>query len=124
MLNEAWSAISDRGYNFVVDKSDKIFIAGHRGLVGSALVRKLEGSGFANLVTRDRASLDLRNPEAVDRFFATEKPALAVLAAAKVGGIKANNDLPVEFLVENLQVQNNVIRAAHEKIGRASCRER
>src|SRR5205814_2701913 len=97
-----------------VEKSDKIFIAGHRGLVGSALVRKLEESDFTNLVTRDRASLDLRNTEAVDRFFATEKPALAVLAAAKVGGIKANNDLPVEFLVENLQVQNNVIRAAHE----------
>src|SRR5437868_4871666 len=114
MLNEAWSAISDRGYNFVVDKSDKIFIAGHRGLVGSALVRKLEGSGFANLVTRDRASLDLRNAEAVERFFAAERPALAVLAAAKVGGIKANNDLPVEFLVDNLQVQNNVMQAAYK----------
>ena len=97
-----------------VEKSDKIFIAGHRGLVGSALVRKLEESGFTNLVTRDRANLDLLNREAVDRFFATEKPTLAVLAAAKVGGIKANNDLPVEFLVDNLQIQNNVIRAAHE----------
>jgi GDP-L-fucose synthase len=97
-----------------VDKSDKIFIAGHRGLVGSALIRKLEQDGFTNLVMRDRAALDLRNTEAVDGFFATEKPALAVLAAAKVGGIKANNDLPVEFLVDNLQVQNNVIRAAHE----------
>jgi GDP-L-fucose synthase len=97
-----------------VDKSDKIFIAGHRGLVGSALVRKLEQSGFAHLVTRDRASLDLRNREDVDRFFAAERPALAVLAAAKVGGIKANNDQPVEFLVDNLQVQNNVLRAAYE----------
>ena len=97
-----------------VEKSDKIFIAGHRGLVGSALVRKLEESGFTNLVTRDRASLDLRDNDAVDRFFATERPTLAVLAAAKVGGIKANNDLPVEFLVDNLQIQNNVIRAAHE----------
>jgi GDP-L-fucose synthase len=97
-----------------VDKSDKIFIAGHRGLVGSALVRKLEESGFTNLATRDRASLDLRNPEAVDRFFAAERPALALLAAAKVGGIKANSDLPVEFLVQNLQVQNNVIQAAYE----------
>src|SRR5204863_1895963 len=85
-----------------------------RGLVGSALVRKLEESGFTNLVTRDRANLDLRNREAVDRFFATEKPTLAVLAAAKVGGIKANNDLPVEFLIDNLQIQNNVIRAAYE----------
>src|SRR6266480_4773871 len=97
-----------------VEKSDKIFIAGHRGLVGSALVRKLEENGFTNLVTRDRANLDLLNREAVDRFFATERPTLAVLAAAKVGGIKANNDLPVEFLVDNLQIQNNVIRAAHE----------
>src|SRR2546423_7733597 len=114
MLNKPCPAISDRGYNELVEKSDKIFIAGHRGLVGSALVRKLEQTGFTNLITRDRASLDLRNREAVDRFFATEKPALAVLAAAKVGGIKANNDLPVEFLVDNLQIQNNVIRAAHE----------
>jgi GDP-L-fucose synthase len=97
-----------------VEKSDKIFIAGHRGLVGSALVRKLERDGFTNLVTRDRASLDLRNFEAVNRFFGAEKPAFAVLAAAKVGGIKANNDLPVEFLVENLQVQNNAIQAAYE----------
>jgi len=97
-----------------VDKSDKIFIAGHRGLVGSALTRKLEQEGFTNLVTRDRASLDLRDAGAVGRFFAKEKPALVVLAAAKVGGIKANNDLPVEFLEDNLQVQNNVIRAAHE----------
>jgi GDP-L-fucose synthase len=114
MLNKPCSAISDRGYNELVDKSDKIFIAGHRGLVGSALVRKLEHDGFKNLLTRDRAALDLRNAEAVDGFFATEKPALVVLAAAKVGGIKANNDLPVEFLVENLQIQNNITRAAHE----------
>ncbi len=97
-----------------MDKSDKIFIAGHRGLVGSALVRTLEQGGFTNLLTRDRADLDLRNTEAVDRFFAAEKPALAVMAAAKVGGIKANNDLPVEFLIDNLEVQNNVIQAAHE----------
>ena len=97
-----------------MEKSDKIFIAGHRGLVGSALVRKLEADGFANLLVRDRAALDLRDTQAVDRFFAAEKPAAVVLAAAKVGGIKANNDQPVEFLVENLQVQNNVIRAAHQ----------
>jgi GDP-L-fucose synthase len=96
-----------------VEKSDKIFIAGHRGLVGSALVRKLEADGFTNLLVRDRAGLDLRDTEAVNRFFANEKPAIVVLAAAKVGGIKANNDQPVEFLVENVQVQNNVICAAH-----------
>jgi GDP-L-fucose synthase len=97
-----------------VDKSDKIFIAGHRGLVGSALVRKLAQDGFGNVLVRDRAALDLGNASAVDRFFAEEKPAGVVLAAAKVGGIKANNDLPVEFLLENLQMQNNVVRAAHE----------
>lgn len=97
-----------------MDKSDKIFIAGHRGLVGSALVRKFEKEGFANLLLRDRRALDLRDADAVGRFFATEKPAVVVLAAARVGGIKANNDEPVEFLVENLEIQNNVIRAAHE----------
>jgi GDP-L-fucose synthase len=97
-----------------VEKSEKIFVAGHRGLVGSALIRKLRQEGFSSVVTRDRAELDLRNELAVDRFFAEEKPALVVFAAAKVGGIKANNDLPVEFLLDNLQIQNNVIRAAHE----------
>src|SRR5436190_17888228 len=115
MLNEAVSRDQrSRLTKIRVDKSDKIFIAVHRGLVGSALVRKLEQDGFTNLVMRDRTTLDLRNAEAVDAFFAAETPALAILAAAKVGGIKANNDLPVEFLIDNLQVQNNVIRAAHE----------
>jgi len=97
-----------------VEKSDKIFIAGHRGLVGSSLVRKLEQDGFANLLTRKRVELDLRNASDVDRFFAEEKPAVVILAAAKVGGIKANSDLPVEFLLDNLQVQNNVVRAAYD----------
>jgi len=97
-----------------VEKSDKIFVAGHRGLVGSALVRKLQEGGFSNLLLRDRAALDLRDPVGVDRFFAAEKPEVVILAAARVGGIKANNDLPVEFLLENLQMQNNVIRGAHE----------
>jgi GDP-L-fucose synthase len=97
-----------------VQKSEKIFIAGHRGLVGSALVRTLEQGGFVNRVTRDRNQLDLINSGAVDDFFAEEKPAIVILAAARVGGIKANNDEPVEFLLENIQVQNNVIHAAHE----------
>ena len=97
-----------------MQKSDKIFIAGHRGLVGSALGRRLEQDGFVNLVTRDRAQLDLTNAGAVDEFFAQEKPAIVIFAAAKVGGIKANNDQPVEFLLDNMQIQNNVIRAAHE----------
>jgi GDP-L-fucose synthase len=97
-----------------VEKSDKIFVAGHRGLVGSALVRKLQQDGFTDLLTRDRAELDLRNGADVGRFFEREKPAAVIFAAAKVGGIKANDDLPVEFLLENLQMQNNVVRAAYE----------
>ena len=96
-----------------MQNSDKIFVAGHRGLVGSALLRKLTQEGFSNLVTRDRSRLDLLNQAGVDRFFSEEKPAIVILAAARVGGIKANADLPVEFLLENIQVQNNVIRAAH-----------
>ena len=97
-----------------LNKSDKIFVAGHRGLVGSALVRRFEAEGFLNLLKRDRARLDLTNEKAVEDFFETEKPNVVVFAAAKVGGIKANNDLPVEFLLSNLQIQNNVIRAAHD----------
>ena len=97
-----------------VEKSDKIFVAGHRGLVGSALVRKLQLDGFARLLTRDRSQLDLRNEADVTQFFAEEKPAFVILAAAKVGGIKANNDRPVEFLLENLTMQNSVVRAAYE----------
>lgn len=97
-----------------VEKSEKIFVAGHRGLVGSALVRQLAQDGFANVLARDRAELDLRNQDQVARFFTEEKPALVIFAAAKVGGIKANNDLPVEFLLENTEMQNNVIRAAYE----------
>jgi len=98
-----------------MEKSEKIFVAGHRGLVGSALVRRLAQDGFANVVTRPRAQLDLMDQAAVECFFVEEKPAIVVFAAAKVGGIKANNDLPVEFLLQNLQIQNNVIRAAHDR---------
>jgi GDP-L-fucose synthase len=96
-----------------MDKGDKIFVAGHRGLVGSAIVRKLEADGFRNLIKRDRAELNLANESAVNAFFEREQPEIVVLAAAKVGGIKANNDQPVEFLLENLRLQNNVISAAH-----------
>src|SRR5436305_10067274 len=97
-----------------IQKSDKIFVAGHRGMVGSALTRALESRGFANLLTRDRRHLDLTDSAAVAKFFAKEKPEVVIFAAAKVGGIKANNDQPVEFLLSNLRVQNNVISAAHE----------
>ena len=97
-----------------MDKADKIFVAGHRGMVGSALVRRLEAEAFSNVVTRERSQLDLTDESAVAKFFAEERPDVVIVAAAKVGGIKANNDYPVEFLVENLRIQNNVIRAAHE----------
>jgi GDP-L-fucose synthase len=99
----------------MMDKSDKIFVAGHRGMVGSALVRRLNTEGFTNLLVRDKSKLNLRDKSAVDEFFEQEEPAVVILAAAKVGGIKANNDYPVEFLLENLQIQNNVIQAAYEK---------
>jgi GDP-L-fucose synthase len=95
-------------------KSDKIFIAGHRGMVGSAFARRLEAEHFTNLLTRDRSQIDLRDEAVVAEFFAEESPDVVILAAAKVGGIKANNDYPVEFLLENLRIQNNVIRTAYQ----------
>ncbi|PYL06084.1 MAG: GDP-fucose synthetase [Verrucomicrobia bacterium] len=97
-----------------MDKSDKIFVAGHRGMVGSALLRRLEAEGFSNLPTRDRSELDLTDEHAVRGFFRQERPDAVIFAAAKVGGIKANSDFPVEFLLDNLRIQNNVIEAAHE----------
>jgi len=97
----------------MMDKSEKIFVAGYRGLVGSALIRRLEAEGFANLPKRDRSQLDLADEAAVQIFFAQEKPAVVIFAAAKVGGIKANTDFPVEFLLNNLRIQNNVIRATY-----------
>jgi GDP-L-fucose synthase len=95
-------------------KSDKIFVAGHLGMVGSAMMRRLEADGFSNLVARDSSQLDLINEAAVVQFFRDENPAVVILAAAKVGGIKANNDYPVEFLLDNLRIQNNVIRSAYQ----------
>ncbi|PYL10827.1 MAG: GDP-fucose synthetase, partial [Verrucomicrobia bacterium] len=95
-------------------KSDKIFVAGHRGMVGSALVRRLEAERFTNLLTRDRSHLDLSDESAVAKFFAEARPDIVILAAANVGGIKANNDFPVEFLLDNLRIQNNVIRSAYQ----------
>jgi len=97
-----------------MDKTDKIFVAGHRGMVGSALMRRLEAEAFSNVVTRERSQLDLTDESAVAKFFSKERPDIVIVAAAKVGGIKANNDYPVEFLVENLRIQNNVICVAHE----------
>lgn len=101
-----------------MNKSDKMFIAGHRGMVGSALIRRLEAERFSNVLTRERAQLDLTDEAAVAKFFAKERPAIVIIAAAKVGGIKANSDFPVEFLLENLRIQNNVIRFAYENNAR------
>lgn len=92
--------------------TESIFVAGHRGLAGGAILRELQAAGYANLLTRPRAEVDLGNRESVREFFSQERPVLVVVAAAKVGGIKANNDFPVEFLLENLKIQNNVIEAA------------
>src|SRR5438105_10775795 len=97
-----------------MNNSDKIFVAGYRGMVGSAITRALEAASFTDLLKPDRNQLDLEDAVAVAKFFQREKPEIVIFAAAKVGGIKANNDCPVEFLLENLRVQNNVIRAAHE----------
>lgn len=104
--------IARRGSVRGVKKTDSIFVAGHRGLAGSAIVRELHGQGYSNVLTRTRAEVDLADRGAVRRFFEGVRPAIVVMAAAKVGGIKANNDFPVEFLLENLKVQNNVIEAA------------
>ncbi len=96
-----------------MDKSSKIYIAGHRGMVGSAIHRKLLKEGFTNFVTRTSDTLDLRNQQAVADFFEEEKPGYVFLAAAKVGGIVANNTYRADFLYENLQIQNNVIHSSY-----------
>lgn len=91
----------------------KIYVAGHRGMVGSAIVRQLEASGHTNIITRTRTELDLTNQEAVVNFFQTEKIEQVYLAAAKVGGIVANNTYPADFIYENLMIQCNIIHSAH-----------
>jgi GDP-L-fucose synthase len=93
-------------------KNKKIYIAGHRGMVGSAIWRALEEKGFKNLVGKTSQELDLRNQEQVNQFFTTEKPEIVIDAAARVGGILANKDYPYNFLMENLQIQNNLINAS------------
>lgn len=93
--------------------TDKIYIAGHRGMVGSAIRRKLETAGFQNFITRTSSQLDLRDQQAVADFFAAERPDYVFLAAAKVGGILANNTYRAEFLYDNLMIQNNVIHEAY-----------
>lgn len=92
---------------------DKIYIAGHRGMVGSAILRRLQAEGYSNIVTRSSEELDLRKQQLVDKFFSIERPKYVFLAAAKVGGIAANNAYRAEFLYDNLMIQANVINAAH-----------
>jgi GDP-L-fucose synthase len=94
-------------------QSAKIYVAGHRGMVGSAIVRRLNALGYHNIVVRTHAELDLCNQAAVNEFFATENPDAVVLAAAKVGGIHANNTYPAEFIFQNLMMECNVVHAAH-----------
>ena len=96
------------------NKSDKIYIAGHRGMVGSACWRALEAEGYNNLVGKTSKELDLRDQKAVEDFIRTEKPTAIIDAAAKVGGILANDTYPYEFLMDNMLIQNNLIRSAHD----------
>lgn len=96
-----------------MQKDSKIYVAGHRGLTGSAIMRALADNGYTNIITRTREELDLLDQQAVADFFATEKPEYVFLAAAKVGGITANKTYPAEFIYENLQIQNNMIHSAH-----------
>lgn len=97
-----------------MDKADKIYVAGHRGLVGSAIVRKLKEKGYETVIGRTHKELDLTNQQAVRDFFEAEQPEVVVLAAAKVGGINANNTVPADFAYENLQIQCNVIKCCHD----------
>ena len=95
------------------NKDARIYVAGHRGLAGSAVVRKLESMGYSNLITRTSSELDLRNQSAVNHFFSTEKPEYVFLAAAKVGGILANSTYPAQFLYDNVMIAANVIEASY-----------
>ncbi len=96
-----------------MQKHEKIFVAGHRGLVGSAVVRRLQSAGYANFVNRTHSELDLLNQQAVEQFFSQEKPDHVFLAAAKVGGIQANNIYRADFIYQNLMIEANIIHAAH-----------
>ena len=98
----------------MIKKSDKIYVAGHRGMVGSACWRALEAEGYINLVGKTSKELDLRDQNAVEEFIRTEQPVAIIDAAAKVGGILANDTYPYEFLMDNMLIQNNLIRSAHE----------
>jgi GDP-L-fucose synthase len=113
MLKPVKIVLSLLPYSIKLEKGSKIFIAGHRGMVGSAIFRKLQKEGYSNLVFRTSSELDLRNQQAVTEFFAVEKPEYVFLAAAKVGGIIANNRYKADFLYENLAIQMNVIHQSY-----------
>ena len=98
----------------MMDKSGKIYVAGHRGMVGSAIVRALEKRGYNNIITKTHKELDLTRQDAVEDFFAKEKPDYVFLAAAKVGGIVANNEAPADFLYDNMILEMNVIHSAFQ----------
>ena len=98
----------------MMQKNSKIYIAGHRGLVGSALIRNLEANGYTNIITRTHKELDLLDSTAVKKFFDANKPEFVFLAAAKVGGILANNDYGADFIYENKTIQNNIIKSSHD----------
>lgn len=97
-----------------MEKNSKIYLAGHRGLVGGAILRQLKKEGFENIVTRTHSELDLCNQQAVDKFFETEKPEYVILAAAKVGGIMANSTYPAEFIYQNLMIGTNVVHSSYK----------
>src|SRR6185436_15417487 len=96
-----------------MEKDSRVFVAGHRGLVGSAIGRELQRQGFTRVIERTHAELDLLDASVVREFYAQEKPEFVFVAAARVGGIFANSTHPAQFLYENLQIQNNLIHAAH-----------
>ena len=97
-----------------MNKQSKIYLAGHRGLVGSAILRKLQAKGYSNILTRTHAELDLTRQGEVEAFFSTEKPEYVILSAAKVGGIGANSAFPADFIYENLAIAQNIIHSSYK----------
>ena len=97
-----------------MEKDSKIYLSGHRGLVGSAILRRLQKEGFTNIITKSHSELDLCNQQAVEDFFEKEKPEYVILAAAKVGGIMANSQYPAEFIYQNLMIGTNIVHASYK----------
>ena len=98
----------------MINIKSKVFIAGHNGMLGSSIFRKLKNKGYKNIITVDRKKLDLRNQNAVEKFFKNRKPDVVIAAAARVGGIKANIENPANFISDNLQIQTNLISLSHK----------